>query len=373
MSQHIQDFLTRPCDLLGLGEPTHWEPAFPKIRNELLPQLVDLGFRSIAMETCRVQALIVDDYVRNGTCTLEEVMRTGFSHGLGEYEANRGLVAWLREHNRTRPPAEQVGFHGIDAPTEQFSAPSPRRYLEYARDYLGVELDLAGLLGPDERWSRREAVWDHTESPGTSPAADQAREVAEDLLRALRGRASELIAATSPEAWRLAKLHLDAGLGLLRYHRQAAEPVETYVRVSRLMAVRGGLMTRNLWEIRELEAGRGSTLVCAHNSHLQRNRVPLNREGKDHDWVGTGMLVDALLGERYVFIAGSLGHSEALELGEPEPETFEGQLQGRISGWGLTAEIPVSGVVRTDVKPQMGFVPLDSSTVDRADAVLHVS
>ena len=32
-----------------------------------------------------------------------------------------------------------------DRNVQMFSAPSPRRYLEHTRDYLGLDLDLAGL------------------------------------------------------------------------------------------------------------------------------------------------------------------------------------------------------------------------------------
>src|SRR5690349_23602063 len=98
------------AELLALGEPTHFEPAFARLRNDLFARLAEHGFRSIALETDRVAAL-------DG----------GFSHGLGDVDANRQLVAWLREYNSHA--AEPLVFHGFDAPMEMFSAPSPRPYL----------------------------------------------------------------------------------------------------------------------------------------------------------------------------------------------------------------------------------------------------
>ncbi|WP_324194371.1 hypothetical protein [Nocardia terpenica] len=93
MNQDIQDFVPASCDLLAFGEPTHQEPAFERVRNELFVRLVDCGFRSIAIETDRVAALIVNDFVRNGVGTFAEVMNEGFSHGFGKLDANRQLVA----------------------------------------------------------------------------------------------------------------------------------------------------------------------------------------------------------------------------------------------------------------------------------------
>src|SRR5690606_14051683 len=106
------------ADLLGFGEPTHLEPAFAWTRNELFAELAGRGFRSIALESDRVAALVVDDYVRQGAGTLDEAMRAGFSHGFGELEANRQLVAWMREYNENRSAEDRLAFHGFDGSME---------------------------------------------------------------------------------------------------------------------------------------------------------------------------------------------------------------------------------------------------------------
>jgi erythromycin esterase-like protein len=125
----------QPPEVLALGEPTHGEPAFSDVRNEMLAALVDQGFRSIVLESDAVAALVVDRYVRGGGQDLDTVLTTGFSHRLPEVPANRALVAWLRSHNETRAPEAKVSFHGFDLPLEMTSAPSPRPYLEYLQGY----------------------------------------------------------------------------------------------------------------------------------------------------------------------------------------------------------------------------------------------
>ncbi|MFD4355183.1 erythromycin esterase family protein [Nocardia sp. NPDC058518] len=373
MSQKISDFVPQSCELLALGEPTHKEPGFAAVRNDLVAQLVESGFRSIALETDRVAALAVDEFVRDGQGTLDQVMRTGFSHEFGELAGNRDLVAWLRSYNTGKPSAEQVGFYGFDAAMETMSAPSPRPYLEFARDYLELDLDLTDLVGDDEQWSRTEAVMDAAASVGATVEAERLRVIADDLLTLLYTRAPERIASTSQAEWHRAAVHLTAGLGLLRYHRQAAQPGEDTVRWNSLAATRDALMAQNILDIRAGEARRGPTLVYSHNLHLRRNSSIMRMGPMELTWSGAGAIVGSLLGERYLVILGSLGRSDGLALGEPEPGTYENTLQNRISTWGLIPAAELGhGHTRTDITQEQGYFPLDAETVGAADTILHL-
>ncbi|MFC3450557.1 erythromycin esterase family protein [Amycolatopsis speibonae] len=370
MSQDIRDFVTPSCDLLALGEPTHATPVFAEVRNTLFAQLVDRGFRSIALETDRVAALVANDYVQDGTGSLDLAMSEGFTHVFGTVDANRQLIAWLREFNDDRPPAERLSFHGFDTQTENTSAPSPRRYLEYAREFLGLDVDIASTAGDDERWSRTEAVMDAASSIGATAEAYRLRAIAADLLAALRSRKPE----PGTDAWSRAEIHLMAGIDLLRYHRQCAEPLEPSERYLPLVAIRDAIMARNLLDIRAAEADRGRTLVFAHNLHLRRQASTMHVAGTETTWFPAGALVAPLLGDRYTFVATSLGRSEAIALEEPEPDTYEGFLQKHVTtDWGL---LPASDVpparVRTDPVPRQGYFPLGQGILGEADALLHV-
>ncbi|MFC4855689.1 erythromycin esterase family protein [Actinophytocola glycyrrhizae] len=344
MSQDIHDLVTPSCHLLAFGEPTHLDPAFAWIRNDLFGRLVEHGFRSIAIESDRVAALAVNDFVQEGVGTLDAAMGHGFSHGFGDHDANRRLVTWMREHNESRPPEDRLSFHGFDGAMETMSAPSPRPYLEHAATYLAVDAGFAGLAGDDEQWSRTEAVMDPAKSVGATAEAERLRAVADDMLTSLYARAPELVAATSRAEWLRARTHLTTGLGLLRYHRQAAQDLAPGARWTRMCATRDSLMAQNLLDIRATEDRRGATLVFAHNAHLQRNRSHLRMGDMDIDWFSAGAIVASLVGDRYTFVAGSLR--------EPEADTRE----DRITGWDLTTD-------RTHADP----------TLADADAVLHVS
>jgi erythromycin esterase-like protein len=373
MSQDIRDFVPLSCELLGLGEPTHLEPAFAYTRNELFVQLVDRGFRSIALESDRVAALAVNSFVQEGVGALDAVMKEGFSHTFGDLDTNRQLISWMRDYNENRPAAEQVAFHGFDASLETMSAPSPRTYLEHARDYLGLDLDLTDL-GDDSQWSRTEALMDPAMSPGATAPADKLRSIADDMLTSLYVQAPELIAATSHTRWLEARTYLTAGLGLLRYHKQAAQDLEMTPRWTLMCATRDALMAQNLLDIRDIESQRGPTLVFAHNLHLQRNRSTMQMGPMELNWSSAGAIISSLLGERYTFIATSLGRSETIDLQAPETDTFEGHLQSQIPTWALTpaAAVP-SARTRTDTNPMQGYFPLEQALLDTTDAILHIN
>jgi erythromycin esterase-like protein len=363
MSQDIREFISPFTELLAFGEPTHREHAHTWIRNELFEQLAALGYRSIALESCRVRGMLVDDYVKGGPGDLDTVVKEGFSHSFGEHwPANRELVAWMREYNAGKPAEEQLTFHGFDFQTETTSAPSPRPYLEHARDYLGVEADLST---DDEKWGRDEAVLDPGQSPGRSEEAVRLREIGMKLLKHLYR------ATVRDDAWNRAEAHLTAGLSLLRYHRECAEPNPLGVRLNRLCQMRDGVMARNLLDIRRIEAGRGPTFVHAHNAHLQRTNSSMEMAGERIEWFSAGALVAPVLGDQYTVIAGTLGRNDSFGLGEPDEDTLEGQLQKRFVTWGMTKDVP-QGRTRQDTSLDMGYFPLDQHLLAGVDALLHV-
>jgi erythromycin esterase-like protein len=384
--------LPAPPRLLALGEPTHGEPAFPRLRNRIFELLAGHGFRSIAIESDRVAALRVDAFVRGGDGPLDAVLGEGFSHGLGQLAANRELVAWMRAYNESRPAAERLAFHGFDAPVEMTGAPGPRRYLQHLHgfltEHLGADVhphsraDLEHLLGDEQRWSDPAAIMDAAKSVGASPEAAALRVIADDLLTALYAYAPRLIAAASLTAWRHAEVNGTAALGLLRYHAQAAHPAPQAARTSRLLGVRDAVMAQNLLDIRRAEEQRGATLVFAHNRHLQRHPSTWQLAGMDLEWSGAGSIVAPLLGDGYAVVVGSLGASAALSLAAPAPDTFEGALQQEAQGCTLF-DAARSGVVvgadaggprsRTDITAEQGYFPLDAATLAHCDAVLHVA
>lgn len=363
-------FCARRPHLLAIGEPYHGEPAFPHLRNRILETLVGYGFRSIAIESDRAAGLAVNDYVQGRRDDVD--VTTGISHGWGTHPATHELIDWLRAHNEKLPPHERVTFHGFDAPTEITGAPSPLPILCELREYLSAPVDLDWLVGEDSRWTAPEIMFDAARSPGRSQEANALRGVAEDFRTQLYVDAPHLIRGSSVESWDRARVLATTAIGLLTYHATMAEPNTQSQRIGRLLAVRDALMAQNLIDIHAHERDRGPILVCAHNAHLQRHpsRWASHWDGQDlaAQWNGAGSIVSELLGERYVYVAGSLGASGPVGLGPPEPGTYEERL-GPETG---IFPPPTGDDLRERVADLLGLFSLDPGTIETCDAILHI-
>ncbi|MFF4623247.1 erythromycin esterase family protein [Nonomuraea jabiensis] len=367
-----------PARLLGLGEPTHGEEAFLRQRNEAFRHLVEHeGHRSIAIESDCLAALAVDAYVTEGAGTLDDVMRRGFSHGLGGSAANRELVSWMREHNRHRPAAERIRFFGFDGPLELAGPGSPRQALAGLHGYLAAHLDVPPLdvidrlLGADSRWTNPDATMDPTRSVGRSPEAVELRLMADDLVTLLTAESPRLIGATSREAWWRACLFGRTATGLLRYHAAMADT--SPARVARLMRLRDTMMADNLLALAPLY---GPALVYAHNRHLQRDRSVWQTAGWQGgdlllEWWSAGAIVAAQLGEEYAFIASTVGAGSA-------PDTLEGVLHAALPhGAHLIASRRLAGALKgVELTPRTdtgsGYFALDPGQVHTTDGILFL-
>jgi erythromycin esterase-like protein len=398
---HFLGSLEAKPRLLGLGEPTHGEEEFPRLRNEAFRRLVEReGYRSIAIESDCLAALKVDSYVAGGGGSLDAVMETGFSHGFGELDGNRRLVSWMRRYNQDRDAADRLRFYGFDAPTEITGAASPREALAALHHYLATNLEAAllpcalgtidGLIGDDERWTDPEAAMDPSKSVGASHEAGELRLVTDDLLAALTSESPRLIAATSYEEWHRACLYGRTAAGLLRYHARMADGSGSRAaQISRLMVQRDTMMSENLRAIAAREARRGPTLVFAQNAHLQKHRsgwlLPVEWGGTEGEmlvsWWSAGAIAAAQMGDRYAFLATALGSAPDHELGVPEPDTLEGALYAAVTGRCIfnskrlgeaLRDVATELTPRTDASTNHGYFALDPDHLGGTDGILFV-
>jgi erythromycin esterase-like protein len=371
---------TRPR-LLALGEPTHGEDVLLDVRNGLFRQLVEEGYRTIAIESDCMMGLVVDDYVTSGRGTLDEVMERGFSHEWGAFAGNRELVRWMRAYNEGRPGSERLRFAGFDGPLEITAAASPREALTALHAYLTAFADadllactaetLDRLLGADERWTNPAAMMDPSQSVGRTPEAGRLRLLADDLVALLDAQTPQLIAASSREDWDRARLYGRTAVGLLRYHFRMADPSPG--RIAWLLSVRDSMMAANLSAVAE----RGPAFVYAHNAHLQRDKSSMRMGGRPVQWWSAGAIVSAHLGERYAFLATAVGTIRHRGVDVPPPDTIEGLLyalpedryvvDARQLATVLGDVTPVSRV-----SPWFGYAPLDPAHVAGTDGIVFV-
>ncbi len=359
--------------LLALGEPTHGIAAFPLLRNEFLADLVDRGFRSVALESDFFTAAVVDSYVTGGAGELDDVLASGFSHGFGNVPGNRELVHWLRSHNDGRGPADQVRFYGFDAPLETAAAPSPRRFLRAVVDFLPGPLrpDSAGdtdlLLGDDADWSNPAAMYDPTASIGRSERARALRIVADDLASALH-RAAPGLSAADPVGYDDAVANARTASGLLRYH--AAMACAAPDRIGALLSLRAEMMADNLLAIVTRERDRGPTLVFAHNVHLQRAASEMSFDTEAARWWSAGALVARSLGGRYlVIVTDANPHSD--------PATLQGVVAAATTRRTMFPAATLRAALPSEIGPGApilpGHIPVRPVDLAGADALVFIA
>ncbi|MFG2650613.1 erythromycin esterase family protein [Streptomyces sp. NPDC048436] len=365
--------------LLGLGEPTHGVEAFPELRNELFRHLVEHeGYRSIAMESDCLDALVADAYVTDGIGTLDDALARGFSHGFGSSPANRELLRWMRAYNEQRTPDERLRFYGIDGPLEMTGAASPRTPLTALHDYLAPHIDLAwsretldASLGPDERWSDPGTLMDPTRSIGRTPEARELRQIADDLGVLVAAHAPHLTAATSPDDFWRAELHARTATGLLRYHAGLADTAPT--RIGALLGLRDLMMADNLDAVVRREAPRGPTLAFAHNGHLQRDKSQMRFAGLPLQWWSAGAIIGTRLGDRYSFAATAFGTRGS---DVPHPDTLEGVLSSLPHSRAVVDPDQLTAALDRELNPRVPadhtYAALDPTTTDRTDAIVFV-
>jgi hypothetical protein len=273
----------------------------------------------------------------------------------------------MAPHTQPRPrPQDQVRFHGFDAPVEYSGAPSPRRALSAATDYLPAALrpesarDLDALLGDDADWTNQTAMLDPATSIGDSDRARALRIVADDLASTLH-RAAPALHPADPTGHVHAAAHAHTAQGLLRYHAAMANPAPD--RIATLLSLRAEMMAENLLAILAQEQRRGPSLVFAHNVHLQRaqSHMPVGVVVPEDEvsWSSAGALVGLTLGERYAFLATDANpHSD--------PGTLQGMLaeattrRALFPAPALRAALPPSTGTGQPIVP--GHLPLNRQT-----------
>ena len=355
--------------LLGFGEPMHDEDEFVRLRNAVFAALVDqAGFTSIALETSAWHGRTADAYIRGGDGVEDDIMTAGFTHGFGEFPANRMLVRWMREQNRHRPKAAHLRFAGFDAPTEMTEAPSPRPALQVLHDFLrthaGNEIDLPPwdaidlLLGPDEPWSEPAAAMEPARSIGADPRVHDLRAITDDLRLTLTSETPRLRHETSPDDVEDALLAGRTAAGLLTYHEAMARGTDH--RWQRLGAIRATMMAENLHAI----ADRGPTLVFAHNEHLRTGTTSAGAHLADR------------LGNDYRVIACALGEAPHHDIPEPASDTIEGALHHGLPPGNHLLSAPALQTLQlrraTRSTPNFRYIPIDDTFLGQIDQVLFL-
>lgn len=241
-----------------LGEATHGTHEFYEMRARITRELIlTKGFNIVAIEADWPDAARIDQYVRHVERPAPDwTAFARFPTWMWRNHEVRRFVDWLREHNRTLPPAARTAFYGLDLYSMFTSIAAVLDYLDDADpESAAVARHRYGCLTP---WESDPATYGYAAL--TSRYHSCEREVVKMLQDLLAARLS-LVPSDGER-------YFDAV--------QNARLVEQAERYYRLMYY-GGHASWNhrdthMFETleRTLESrGRGSkAVVWAHNSHV---------------------------------------------------------------------------------------------------------
>ncbi|MBE2180681.1 MAG: erythromycin esterase family protein [Chthoniobacterales bacterium] len=372
-------------ELLGFGEALHGGEEILRMRNRIFQQLVEKhGYTAIAIESSFPRARLVNAYIHGrGPADYKDLLDTGFGNGMGQLEANRDLVEWMRAYNLDPTHATKLNFYGFDIPSGNAGIASPGKVLSFVVDYLGTadaeraesfRQNIRKHLGDDAAWENSAVYMDPSKSIALSPSAAALRVETEELIAELRSRRPELVAAGGDDAYREALRHAEIARELLNFHAAmgSRKPGQSPAVV---LGTRDASMADNLVYIADRERPRGKVLVFAHNSHLQRGLASWPGQkywGTDDDcrWWPAGAHLAEILGPRYAVIASAVGVSPDNGIGEPEPGTLEAKLAA--SGHD-TLLVPIRDADFGEVPTRSGsmknptYVPLDAKAATNFD------
>ncbi|MCE9520625.1 MAG: erythromycin esterase family protein [Verrucomicrobia bacterium] len=382
--------LDRKVTLLGFGEALHGGEEILRLRNQLFQCLVEEHyFTAIAIESSFPRARMVNDYIHGRGSNYDALKETGFGQGMGQLEANRDLVEWMRTYNLDPSHTRELNFYGFDIPSGTMGVASPRLVLEFVVDYL-AKMDPAhdmarrkkihDLLGDDAAWENPAVYMDPSKSIALTPAAAALRIEIEDLIAELRSRHPELVARSSKDAYREALRYAEIARELLNFHAAmgSRRPGQSPAKV---LGTRDDTMAANLAYIMQCEWERGKVLVFAHNSHLQRGQAvwPGDKYWGTADpceWWPAGSHLAETFGEHYAVIGSSVGVSKENGIGEPEAGTLEARLSARThpmlflpTGSGDFRELPTRS--RSTKNPT--YVPLNAQVANNFDWIAHLA
>jgi erythromycin esterase len=244
--------LPDPVTLVGMGEATHGNAEFVRLRQEVFALLVEqYGFRTFALEGDFGGAQVVNHYILTGQGSAADAVR---QIGFAVYRTQEmvDLVEWMRSYNQSAPTDQQLHFYGFDMQRYDHNKEGLLSYLQQV-DPQKVEPAAAALADLND-----ETVFDQ------SKEKIQAGLKAIQNLRAGMAREKErYIAASSADGYDLADQYAAC-------IEQNATLRGTEVNYSQ---ARDQYMAEKVtWILNyEQRQGRGKLFLAGHNGHVEKS------------------------------------------------------------------------------------------------------
>ena len=284
--------------VLGVSELVEGSHQFAGIMQSILATLSSHGFRALAVQAPMPEVMEIDRYVRTGNGDPKRWLRALGLHWNTQEVFN--LVQWVREYDRTRSSAEQIGFYGFEIPNAghalQVITTLPDSVAGSGLNaFLKREVQCV-TTGESAAWGREGPASDSTFWNRCRGATASIVDSLEALRARLGGRpAAQGMAAFAEQMARVAQHDADVGLRRLPRHEAVAEHILW-------LANLGGSDANLLVWGRDVESGR-----LTGEGNLVQSAVPLAKT----------------LGDRYRNMAFTIGEgvvrAQPINVGQREP------------------------------------------------------
>jgi erythromycin esterase len=285
---------------VGLGESVHTSGGYSDAKVRIFRFLVeDHGFRAFAIESPRVDALLVTDYVE--TCSGDPT--TVVTQGLFGVWANTAvlhLVEWMCSWNQMHPN-DRVHFFGFDTQDPWGDGKELQMFLTAAvanpSDAAALNMSLSSCDGATSgtvlNYYTMHPSGTTTITPAQLAACGQALDAIDHVL-ATQGAA--LSARTSSASLEVAKINSIALRGWEgeMYHDPSNPQGDNNFGAS--FTARDQAMAQILLRIRALRYPGLKTAVWAHNGHI-------SKLGSPGEWENMGSALEAALADDYFTLA----------------------------------------------------------------------
>ena len=267
--KEVNEIVVPEASITALGEATHGNVEFQKMKLTLFKELVDQGYQAFALEANYGDCAVVNDWIQGGEGTLEEMTQM-LSFRIYHTNQMAELLSWMREYNAQISDDKKLRFYGFDL---QGMHEEAKYILSYCRENNITEME-------------EYASW--------------LEELDMSIDYYSKEQAEELFAK------------LDLVKGILENHRNDASKeyrramygitvinygIETNIDSDLYASKRDEYMAKNVSWILEEEKNYGNThlFICGHNGHVAK-------EGTNYKVMGE--YLEEIYGKNY-FVIGT--------------------------------------------------------------------
>ncbi|WP_059170435.1 erythromycin esterase family protein [Bacillus sp. FJAT-27445] len=148
--QPLKDIL-KGVKILGMGEATHGTKEFFQMKHRMYEFLVEeMGYRAFAIEAEFGIHKIINDYILNGTGSIEEVISVMIFWTWSTQEV-ADMIDWMKDYNQNPNNIEKIRFYGFDMQGVNDTVANIQAYLEKVDPTSELPSDFSHLYPPFEK------------------------------------------------------------------------------------------------------------------------------------------------------------------------------------------------------------------------------